>query len=133
VNDYGQLDNSSSHGHKSSIGEAVDLLLSMFVERAYTDGSREDFDEPVSALDGVKVSQKNARLNPQHHVSTEGITITNPAYYAEKDEQERRLWKALNRGLARFRDLEDGLCLRCRNENDQPRRRYCSECEKKMV
>jgi hypothetical protein len=130
LNSYGQIESHVDHKGKSSAGEACDLLLEMFVERAYLDNDQTA--EPPAVVDGVTVSPR-ANLNPQKQHNGEGIIIRNPAFYAEMKQQEQAIWKLLRKGYARFRDLEGGLCLRCRQPNDnQARRRYCSECEGKM-
>jgi hypothetical protein len=122
LNDYGQL-------HKSSIGQAVDSLLEAYTLEAFGVYASPD-DDPPMEQGGKRRGEKVQ--GPQHQLNTDGITITQPAVYAEKQSFERVLWKLLRRQHARLCDLGEGLCLRCREVNDQPRRRFCSKCEEVM-
>ncbi len=129
-NNYGQIESHVEHQGKSGVGEAADLLFAEFVKEAYGILDHAPSEAPVAIVDGVQVAQKCSQ-NPQHQLSTDGLTIHNPAFYAEMKAQEKAMWKLLRRGYARLCDLQAGKCLRCRNENDQPRRRFCSKCEAK--
>lgn len=117
--------------HKSSVGEAVDLLLEMYTLEAYGVNDSGGENEPGANIEGVKRLTRQHRLPPQHQVNTAGLRVANPQYYAEKRALERSLWRLLSRHLTRFETLGEGLCLRCDQVNDQPRRRYCSRCEEK--
>lgn len=122
MNDYGQI-------AESSLGDAVDFLLEALTIYAYGPYER-PAEEPVPVVDGLVVAQ-HARHNPQHQVSTSGLSIVNPAFAAEKRSLEKRLWKEIRRGYDRLKDLSDGKCLSCYAANDQRHKRVCSLCEKK--
>lgn len=125
ISNIGQSDRS----HKSSVGQAMDTLLEAFTLEAFgVYASPADDEPPIPMEQGGK--RKGERVQePQHQLNTEGITIVAPAIYAEKKAFERAAWRLLRVELARLHDLGEGLCLKCREYNDQPRKRYCSECE----
>lgn len=122
-NEYGQI-------AQSSLGECVDLLLEALTLYAYGPHERPP-EESVPAVDGVIMSPKSQH-NPQHQISTSGIGVVNPSFAAEKKAFEKSMWKQLRRAYDRLRALDEGLCLKCRNENDQRHHRYCSQCEAKI-
>lgn len=123
MNDYGQL------AHRSSVGQVVDELLEAYTLEAFGVYASPT-DEPMPMEQGGK--RRGERVQkPQHQLNTDGITIIQPAVYAEKQAFERAVWRLLKREHARLLDLGEGLCLKCREKNDQPRRRFCSECEEK--
>lgn len=121
MNDYGQL------SHKSGLAQALDELLERYTFQAY--GAYKS-----NADDEMAMEQKKGKKNydPQHQLNTDGITILEPAVYAEKQAFERQEWRRLKRQYDRLFDLGEGLCLKCREKNDQPRRRFCSKCEENV-
>ncbi len=123
MNDYGQLT------HRSSVGQAVDALLDAFTTEAFGVYLSPANDSLPMEQGGKRKSQQE----PQHQISTEGISIAHPAIYAEKRSFERQVWNLLRREYARLCDMGEGLCLKCRGKNDQPRRRFCTACENKSV
>jgi hypothetical protein len=117
--------------HVSSVGHAADALLEAFTMYAYGIYGEDTEAEPVAIVDGVHVATGMA--SPQHQLNTDTIRITCPQFEAEKRAMEAELWKVLRRRAQRLRELKDGRCLKCHCENDQPRRRFCSECEKRLA
>jgi hypothetical protein len=132
VNDYGQIESHVDHKGKSSVGQAADDLLEAFTMYAYGVYGVDAESAAVPAVDGVHMSQK-ANQTPQHQLNTDTIRITCPQFAAEKRDAEQELWKVLRRRLERMGELKAGICLKCHSENDQPRRRFCSDCEKKLA
>ncbi len=127
TNEYGQL------AHKSSIGQAVDALLEAYTLEAFGVYASPADDEPPVQMEQGGKKKGQRQQEPQHQLKTDGIIIVSPAVYAEKQAFERNLWRMLRREHARLLDLGEGMCLRCRERNDQPRRRYCSKCEAKVA
>lgn len=117
--------------HFSSAGHAVDMLLEAYTLEAFGVYSSPGEDEPGIPLEQGG-SKKNRTQDPQRQVNTAGLSIAEPAIYAEKQAFERAVWNLLRRQHARLCDLGEGLCLKCRGQNDQPRRRYCKDCEEKV-
>ena len=125
MNDYGQL------AHRSSVGQAVDVLLQAYTLEAFGAYASPGDDEIPMEQGGKKRGEKVHE--PQHQLNTDGITISSPAVYAEKQAFERALWRLLRKQHARLCDLGEGLCLKCSEKNDQPRRRFCSKCEDRRI
>lgn len=117
--------------HFSSAGHAVDKLLEDYTFEAYGVYSSPGEDEPGIPLEQGG-SKKQRTQDPQRQVNTAGLSIAEPAIYAEKQAFERAVWRLLRRQYVRLCDLGEGLCLKCHEKNDQPRRRFCKECEEKV-
>lgn len=124
MNDYGQLE------HRSSVVQALDALLDAFTHEAF--GVFASTDEEI-VIEHSGQRKREQVQKSQHQLNTDGITIVSPAVYAEKQDFERRVWKLLRCEYARLCDMGEGLCLKCRGKNDQPRRRFCTACENKSV
>jgi len=117
--------------HFSSAGHAVDKLLEAYTLEAFGVYASPDNEAPPIPLEQGG-SRRQRTQDPQRQVNTAGLSILKPATYAEKQDFEKAVWRLLRREHARLCDLGEGLCLRCRQPNDQPRRRFCKGCEGKV-
>ncbi len=110
-----------------SVLHALDELWDMFTIAAYQGYTRlEPEDAEIPGVSKVPTS----RLKPQESNLDPGLKVREPHIYAELQALEGELWRIVRRRLGRLHTLGEGLCLRCGKPNDQPKRRYCSKCER---